>query len=373
MLSIEISENGISSNLIVPDKQGAEDSKALERKQAMRNYSSNSFSVSGDISPQLSTQPNTKKPELELPKSAANAEAASVAETEEVLKKVLKQIQELIDDVKTLFSEYSYVSSGKFAAAMTAIIAELGDKQINLKLIELDTLKAQNQKLLEENQEKINQAEDAAKEAKKSNTVNTVLGVLGAIIGAILAPFTGGVFGVLLGVVACTGFCSAIVNNDAVQRTMSPDVGDVLGKTFMGLEIAAMIASALVGGAGLLAGKLAASSSAQLQKVGQYLQKSSVLTESSKTFANTVNFVEGTTSATSETVNAVMEAKVSFAEADLYDKRSEIEQLQNYQDRLKGQLKAIMEQYQSMLEALLRMISQSGDSLIELLKRRAMV
>lgn len=373
MLSIEISDSVTSgSYLNAPDKQENADNQAISNNEIKRSSSSNSVSVSSGIDKLSIPQSNTK-PNLEKPTSTSNLEAAAVAETEEALNEVLKKFRKLMKVVEDIFDKHSLVSSGAFAALMTELIAELGSEQIELKLTQLQTLKAQNEQLMKENQEKIEQAEDSAKEAKKSNTVNTILGVLGAILGAILAPITGGIFGILLGAAACAGFCSAIVNNDAVQKTMDADTANILGKFFMGLEFATMIASALVGGGALIAGKFAASTRPMLQKIGQQLQQSSKLTEGMKTFANTASAVDGVANGASEAVASGMEAKVLYAEADMHDTKADLEQLQNLQDRLRGQLRTIMEQFETMVETLLRMISQSGDSLQELLKRRTMV
>lgn len=372
MLSIEINDSVINeSHLTNPDKQGIDETQVIENKPAIRKAYNSVSIFNGTALPSI-TQSNNK-PELEMPKSNSEMDSSSIAETDEMLKKILKQFKDLMTEVESIFAKYSFVSSGEFAAAMSAVIAELGGEQIDLKLIELQTLKAKNENLMKENQEKIDKADDAAKEAKKSNTVNTIIGVLGAIIGAILAPLTGGVFGVLLGAASCAGFCSAIVNNDAVKSTMDKSTADTVAKVFMGLEFATMIASVLAGGAGLIAGKLASSARPFFQKVAQKLQQSTTLTEGTKMFANTTNAISGASTGASETVSSVMEAKVLYAEADIRDTRADLELLQNLQDRLRGQLKTIMEQYESMMEAILRMISQSGDSLQELLKRRAMV
>lgn len=354
---------------------GSEPSNKLKGNKASQQknqlFNDNSFSNTKGMNNDKSTK--STKPAIEMPHLSNNDELTNSAEVEEIIRRILKSLKQSKESEKTNVADSSIVSSGAFAAAMTEIVGRLQNSQFELKIEEINGVRASHQAKLEENQDKMAENANALKEAEKAGIVNQVFGWIATLCLCVAAVFTGGAMGVLMAVSAGLMAVNQVINLEPVTNAMGEELSNKLGKAFLGLEVIVTVALVSMGFGIMMADKMVSSSISGIQKVGQMFSKAAQMTEQTKFYANVTTFAETLVSGAGETTSAAAEVNVIKSESEVRENRADIEDLNNLRKRLSGNIKRIAEQFQQVLEALFKMIAENTNSMAKILNRSVSV
>lgn len=138
-----------------------------------------------------------------------------------------------------------------FEIELAKLTGELESTQKKLKIEEIKQAREQNLQKIEENQKKILEATEAAKEAQKSGLIGKIFGWISAIasiiVGAILvASGVGAAAGALMIAGGVMGVVSQSIQQAAKDGLISKEVMEKLGPALMGIEIAIAVIAAVV-------------------------------------------------------------------------------------------------------------------------------
>jgi len=290
----------------------------------------------------------------------------------------------------TLLNKLAFASPEELEIELGKMTSELEQTQKKLKLADLERIRAENLKKIDENQTKMKEASEAADKAKKSGLASKIFGWISAIasivIGAILvATGVGAAAGALMIAGGVVGVVNMAVQQAAADGLISKAVMDHLGPALMGIEIALAVLSVVVtfgaGAAGAIAkagakigGKVADVTAKMAVKAAELSAK--LGSSAATTFAKTVKF--GTQTAelvldvgngVSKTVDSSMQADAQIKQANLLENRQVMTDLQGVMDKLKEALSQMTESFQQVMEMIFQMITAKGAMLNGLASR----
>lgn len=290
----------------------------------------------------------------------------------------------------TLLNKLAFASPEELEIELGKMTSELEQTQKKLKLADLERIRAENLKKIDENQTKMKEASEAADKAKKSGLASKIFGWISAIasivIGAILvATGVGAAAGALMIAGGVVGVVNMAVQQAAADGLISKEVMDHLGPALMGIEIALAVLSVVVtfgaGAAGAIAkagakigGKVADVTAKMAVKAAELSAK--LGSSAATTFAKTVKF--GTQTAelvldvgngVSKTVDSSMQADAQIKQANLLENRQVMTDLQGVMDKLKEALSQMTESFQQVMEMIFQMITAKGAMLNGLASR----
>ena len=290
----------------------------------------------------------------------------------------------------TLLNKLAFASPEELEIELGKMTSELEQTQKKLKLADLERIRAENLKKIDENQTKMKEASEAADKAKKSGLASKIFGWISAIasivIGAILvATGVGAAAGALMIAGGVVGVVNMAVQQAAADGLISKAEMDHLGPALMGIEIALAVLSVVVtfgaGAAGAIAkagakigGKVADVTAKMAVKAAELSAK--LGSSAATTFAKTVKF--GTQTAelvldvgngVSKTVDSSMQADAQIKQANLLENRQVMTDLQGVMDKLKEALSQMTESFQQVMEMIFQMITAKGAMLNGLASR----
>ncbi|KHN63115.1 type III secretion system translocon subunit SctE [Aeromonas hydrophila] len=290
----------------------------------------------------------------------------------------------------TLLNKLAFTSPEEFEIELGKMTSELEQTQKKLKLADLERIRAENLKKIDENQTKMKEASEAADKAKKSGLASKIFGWISAIasiaIGLIMVlTGVGAAAGALMIAGGVVGVANMVVQELAANGLISKEVMDTLGPALMGIEMAFAVLSVLVtfgaGAAGAIAkagakigGKVADVTAKMAVKAAELSAKlgSSAATTVTKTVkfgTQTADLVLDVGNGVSKTVDSSMQADAQLKQANLLENRQVMTELQGVIDKLKEALSQMTESFQQVMEMIFQMITAKGAMLNGLASR----
>ncbi|MGL6619182.1 type III secretion system translocon subunit SctE [Aeromonas hydrophila] len=290
----------------------------------------------------------------------------------------------------TLLNKLAFASPEEFEIELGKMTSELEQTQKKLKLADLERIRAENLKKIDENQTKMKEASEAADKAKKSGLASKIFGWISAIasmvIGAILvATGVGAAAGALMIAGGVVGVVNMAVQQAAADGLISKEVMDQLGPALMGIEIALAVLSVVVtfgaGAAGAIAkagakigGKVADVTAKMAVKAAELSAKlggsvASTLTKTVKFSTQVADLVLDVGNGVAKTVDSSMQANAQIKQANLLENRQVMTELQGVMDKLKEALSQMTESFQQVMEMIFQMITAKGTLLNSLASR----
>jgi len=281
-----------------------------------------------------------------------------------------------------------------FEIELAKLTGELESTQKKLKIEEIKQAREQNLQKMEENQKKILEATEAAKEAQKSGLIGKIFGWISAIasiiVGAILvATGVGAVAGALMIAGGVMGVVSQSVQQAAKDGLISKEVMEKLGPALMGIEIAIAVIAAVVSFGGTAVGavaklgakiggkaaELTASIASKVADLGSKFGNvaSQSLSHGVKLGVQISDVTLGAANGAAQTANLVYQAKAANRQADVLEGRSQLTQVQAVLDKLKEELSRMVESFLQVMELIFQMINAKGDNLHNLSSRPAAI
>ncbi|MHA7001015.1 type III secretion system translocon subunit SctE [Aeromonas schubertii] len=349
---------------------------------------------------------------VELPQPKPGVSQQVTAQQQQELGQLMKTVQQgaansakLIANT-SLLANLAFTSPDEFEIELGKMTSELEKTQKKLKLADIERVRQQNMKKIDENQAKIKEAEEAAEKAKKSGLASKIFGWISAIasivIGAIMvATGVGAAAGALMIAAGTVGVVNMAVQQAAEDGLISKEVMEKLGPVLMAVEIALAIASAVVTfGAGAvkgiaklgvkigfkMAGKGASEAGLKLiqNSAKLYMKAADVSAKLGSNAASTTakavklgtgaaDLVLDVSNGVTKTVDSANQASLQNKQADLVENRQAMTALQGALDKLKEALSQMTEAFQQVMEMIFQMITAKGAMLNNLASRPAAI
>ncbi|MFQ2200586.1 type III secretion system translocon subunit SctE [Aeromonas hydrophila] len=253
----------------------------------------------------------------------------------------------------TLLNKLALASPEEFEIELGKMTSELEQTQKKLKLADLERIRAENLKKIDENQTKMKEASEAADKAKKSGLASKIFGWISAIasmvIGAILiATGVGAAVGAMMIVGGAVGVANMAIQQAAADGRISPETMKVLGPIMIAAEILVAIVSIAV--------TFGASAASTAMKAVKFATQAADLV---------VDIGTGTAKA----IDSGLQADAQIKQANLLENRQVMTELQGVMDKLKEALSQMTESFQQVMEMIFQMITAKGAMLNSLASR----
>ena len=281
-----------------------------------------------------------------------------------------------------------------FEIELSRITSELGSAQKANKLEDIKRAREQNLQKMDDNQKKIQESQDAAKEAQKSGLAATIFGWVSAvasiIVGLIMvASGAGAIAGALMIAGGVMGIVSQSVQAAAAAGLISKETMEKLGPVLMGIEIAVALMAAVASfGGTAVAGvaklgakmgtKVAELTATIASKVTEFGSKfgtvaSLSMSHGAKLGVQVADVTLDVANGASQAVNNSYQAHAALRQADVLENRAELSAFQAVIDILREELTRMVEAFTQVMEQIFQMINAKGDLLHNLSSRPAAI
>ncbi|EDP58943.1 type III secretion system translocon subunit SctE [Vibrio sp. AND4] len=341
---------------------------------------------------------------LDAPKAAVSDKVdeqtlKAMAQLQNIVGSIAHDLHVASDHTHSLAVKIIAGSVDDFELELAVIMEKLNSTQNQLKIKEVEAVKAKHQQEMDANQEKLKESEAAAKEAQKSGLASKIFGwvsaVVSVVVGAVMvATGVGAVAGALMIAGGVMGAVNMVLQEPAVQEAMK-EAGvnvDVLNKVMMALEITVAVIGAVVTFGGLAAGgvaKLAAKGASQIaQKVTDISTKvaanmtkvadmgsktATTMAKSIRYSAETVDLTTNIGQGTSQAVHSSHNANVTKIRADIEGLRAETTLSEAVIDKLKEEIAKLMSDFQELMSVIMQMIQAKGETMKVVMSRPATI
>ncbi|MGR2934404.1 type III secretion system translocon subunit SctE [Vibrio vulnificus] len=305
----------------------------------------------------------------------------------------MAQLQKVVDSFATTFHAVADIagslavkiisgSADDFEVQLATITDKLKSAQNKLKMQEVSVAQAKHEKEIKDNETKLKESADAAKEAKKSGLASRIFGwvsaVVSIVVGAVLvATGVGAAAGAFMIAGGVLGVASMVMQEPEVQSAMK-DAGvdtDILSKVMMALEIAVAVIGAIVTFGGAAAGGIAKLVGKGAETAAKAATKAAVTTTAKmiRYAAETTDLVVNIGKGVADSVNSKNKANVSEINADIAKLKSEKVFTQSVIDKLKEEIAKLLEGFQEMMNVIMQMIQAKGETMQAVMSRPATV
>ncbi|NHB87056.1 type III secretion system translocon subunit SctE [Photorhabdus tasmaniensis] len=287
----------------------------------------------------------------------------------------------------------AFSSPAEFEIELGKLTSDIERTQTNLKIQDIQRARQESLQKMDENQQKIKDAENAAKEAQKSGLFSKIFGWISAIasivIGAVMvATGVGAVAGAMLIAGGVMGVVSQGLQQAAQDGLISKETMKWLGPVITAIEVTMAVVAVAVSFGGSTAGLIAKMGAKMGTKVAEMTAKMAVKAAelSAKvagTAANTANTMSRSVkvgilvsevavnlaNGAAQTANSAFQAKSTNRQADVQLSRSELTAFQAVMDKLKEELSQMVESFQHVMEMVFKMLNARGDMMNNLASR----
>ncbi|WP_445375374.1 type III secretion system translocon subunit SctE [Photorhabdus tasmaniensis] len=287
----------------------------------------------------------------------------------------------------------AFSSPAEFEIELGKLTSDIERTQTNLKIQDIQRARQESLQKMDENQQKIKDAENAAKEAQKSGLFSKIFGWISAIasivIGAVMvATGVGAVAGAMLIAGGVMGVVSQGLQQAAQDGLISKETMKWLGPVITAIEVTMAVVAVAVSFGGSTAGLIAKMGAKMGTKVAEMTAKMAVKAAelSAKvagTAANTANTMSRSVkvgiqvsevavnlaNGAAQTANSAFQAKSTNRQADVQLSRSELTAFQAVMDKLKEELSQMVESFQHVMEMVFKMLNARGDMMSNLASR----
>lgn len=322
----------------------------------------------------------TRRVALDTPNAAVNGAPTSpsalknLESLSQLVQSSSERLGNLPEQTAALAARLVATSVADFEVELSKTMDEVQQTQNKRQIEEVKQAREKNKTEIIENEKKIQESAESAKEAKKSGLFAKIFGWISAIasivIGAIMvATGVGAAAGALMIAGGVMGVVTQAVQQAAADGLISPEVMKVLGPVLTAIEAAFAVISAVVTFGGAAADKLG--------KLGAMIGKL-VATEGPKAAANgaklgtqIANTVVSVSGGVTNATNSAYQAKAITAQAQVSESNARLTENQAIIDKLKEELGKMNEDFQEIFTMIMRMLYAKNDSLEAILSRPA--